>query len=425
MENVKLSEGFGIELDRPAHSLSSVEFCSSDREQVLKKVENALGTFENAKAVPPDDTTPLADFDLSDDELLTLLDSISKPGPLKKRKRKSTGRASVTEFSQISWCELQHYYQGIFGKPIPTESMLNGVERHYELEQEVHTLVKVKTKTKLDSWGLKLYDALSRIHTFKKKGVAREVRVFGFLKLKGHHSMVLTMGIIDLLQRKDGTAEHSGCEAIRLVDNKTRIGKSLPSEKQSKSQKLQMMLYKKMLDDLISCGKKAAVSLKELPATYENIASSLRETELPADEFFDALGVDYNGSFSDVFLDQLSNLKAHRLIRSSKRKAPITILEIFRALLLSLSNLPYCSPELTLKYEHQKSQSFIGEVNFSYDPTGLDEHIQKSLEYLLNTREPKGVTDVEEAGYKCGNCSFAENCDWREAMAEHYSRPKQ
>lgn len=184
-----------------------------------------------------------------------------------------------------------------------------------------------------------------------------------------------------------------------------------------------MMLYKKMLEDLISYGKKAAVLLESLPATIENIRASLFQTDFPVDDFFDLLRIDYKDSFSDEFLRQLSELGVHRLLgKTPLDTTPITILDIFKGLLLSLSRLPSCSPDLTLRYEHQKTKNNIGEVKFSYDAALLNENIQTSLEYLFEVRQPTGVTDIEEASYKCGNCRFAENCDWRESMAQLHSK---
>ncbi|KAK3206052.1 hypothetical protein Dsin_020098 [Dipteronia sinensis] len=60
------------------------------------------------------------------------------------------------------------------------------------------------------------------------------------------------------------------------------------------------------------------------------------------------------------------------------------------------------------RYEFQKDQSLLGEVEFAYDHDWLKSRIQGCLEFWKGEREASYIPDEER--WKCKYCQFASVC---------------
>ncbi|WVQ82509.1 hypothetical protein IAT38_004638 [Cryptococcus sp. DSM 104549] len=174
--------------------------------------------------------------------------------------------------------------------------MRRGEKIHKRLERQIHGEgIKVVTKTREDVWGLRLLNMLSGFEALLTIGKCREMPVAGFV------NGVLVMGIIDEITRqplnpvpakpstrskkdtlKDPnqtpltaffapttpttprrrpappppaptapTASRERTHKLAISDSKTRTVPSIPKEEDSISGRLQVMLYKEILDSIL------------------------------------------------------------------------------------------------------------------------------------------------------------------------------
>lgn len=76
------------------------------------------------------------------------------------------------------------------------------------------------------------------------------------------------------------------------------------------------------------------------------------------------------------------------------------------------SVLEYCCQD--------KASEVFAETSVDFDETWLLEKVESLEKFWLGERFAQGV-DIEEA-WKCSNCCFADNCDWRKAKSEELLR---
>ncbi|KAI5118385.1 hypothetical protein M0805_005847 [Coniferiporia weirii] len=178
------------------------------------------------------------------------------------------------------------------------KTLAKGKKVHRALEKEVHKKeLIIETMSVEESWALRLLDTLSRLETLKEKHVCREIPVWGVI-----HNEAIS-GVIDellLTQRKpvpesreqipagssstspitkkrrlDWQAEPDALPVskdkasppptemprpvfgetsttIRILDNKTRKSRGLPSHNDTLPSRLQLMLYWRLLRQVLS-----------------------------------------------------------------------------------------------------------------------------------------------------------------------------
>ncbi|KAJ1302641.1 hypothetical protein OPQ81_002958 [Rhizoctonia solani] len=201
--------------------------------------------------------------------------------------RASRNSLSVSDLVGPVWCEVQFDY-GLRGKrhlppslrPKVLESrsgkkiqvqrevavkndrvLKKGTAVHKKLEREIRPIeVEITPKTPEDTWGLKLLNMISNIRILIDEGCCREMPVMGFVH--GH----FVTGIIDEILRtpevsqlaasKESSSQKlpssSGSkDIIQILDNKTRGTNSLPRSRDTLQSRLQLMLYRRLLDKLL------------------------------------------------------------------------------------------------------------------------------------------------------------------------------
>lgn len=241
-----------------------------------------------------------------------------------------------------------------YGRRITAE-IKGGRLIHEELEEETNVPVMLQPKSYADAMYKNLYESCVAIDSLKKKGKTREVRVYG--SVSGYK----LVGKIDELQFKDGIAV--------ISEDKTRASPKIPSESQMMTHKIQVLLYRLLLGDLVA-------------GSYTN------------DNFRKAYGISML-RLTDEFKHQLSALD----ISAAQQSVDAVADSYFKAMLsLRLSDT------LRLRYIDQFTGNEIKLYTFQYSNEEVQEIVRYSLKYWNGERESLPVPQQES--WKCNYCVF-------------------
>ncbi|GES88192.1 exonuclease V [Rhizophagus clarus] len=291
----------------------------------------------------------------------------------------------VTDFSSFAWCELQQHYSLIAGGRKETLAMKNGSEIHKNLESQEHVIVQIPTYTREDSWGIKLYNLIFGIDSLFTNYKTRELPIFGFV------SDLFVFGIIDQVEMKPVFDDISGDELLIISDTnisrdeliisdtKTRTKPYIP-KKAPPSVKFQLMLYKKLFDELV-------------------------QGTIDDEKIFQTLDLNPDLEFSN----ELANI-----IKISCKESEIKELNLrnlMKVVINRFRKVWKTSNVLEVNYKLQKDESDLGSIYFDYNENQLENYLKKTIKYWKGDRKPEGVP-IEDA-WKCQNCDFADNCEWR------------
>ena len=220
---------------------------------------------------------------------------------------------------------------------------------------EVQEYVDVDATCEEDFFAIKCLNLLDAIHGFLElKIIRREVPIFGFI----HNTFF--MGTIDELRVDPDTME------IEQVELKTRSRQRIPPDSLLDTHKLQVMMYKKLFDDLVmNRVKKQDVANCVKVDLHKRLGSAfLRAARFP-------------GVFTlDNLLDKLFDLF----------QSMTTIHRSF------------------IDYTYQKDKETFAIHEVVYDSDWLHDTVKHLLTYWYGHREPLGV-DIEDL-WKCGWCEF-------------------
>ncbi|KAG2624328.1 exonuclease V, chloroplastic-like [Panicum virgatum] len=270
---------------------------------------------------------------------------------------------AITDITATEWCEKQMEFVLEHGKPERTEAMKAGSERHAQLEQEVVERVEVAIRSAEELWAVKFINFIVGTNQLMFEGITREIPVIGLVEGSW------MIGIIDEIRMPiDGIS----FQPI-LVDTKTRVRPTIPSEAQKRNGRLQLMCYKYLWDSLIA-------------------------EKFPAENFFSYFDLDPNYLLSDDIKQYISSL-------GFDAKTFEDVLKYFKA---TCHTLPQSGESLLLRYELQSDHSLLEEYQFTYDARWFKDQIQEVLSFWQGSREPKFVT--EEERWKCSFCKFASKC---------------
>ncbi|XP_043708266.1 exonuclease V, chloroplastic-like [Telopea speciosissima] len=284
------------------------------------------------------------------------------PQSLLDRFRRRKGLA-ITDLTASEWCEKQMEFSLLYGKPRRTKAMKAGSDRHAKLEEEVIKKVKVRVKAVEDAWGLKLMNFIVGSNQLLFEGLTRELPLVGLV------DGVWMVGVIDEI-RMPLTEE---IRTPSLVDTKTRVQASLPSEPQRRNGRLQLMCYKYLWDNIVA-------------------------DSFPSDHFFDFFG-----------LNPLHVLSEDIIEHAASSGFPVKTLEdLVTCFRNACCLMPSAHDQLLLRYELQEDHSLLGEDKFAYDSDWLKSQIQCCLEFWMGNREARYVPTEER--WKCRYCKFASVC---------------
>lgn len=197
------------------------------------------------------------------------------------------------------------------------------------------------------------------------KLVNREVPIFGLYR------EIFFMGKIDELRMDAETRE------ITLEEYKTRSSPRPPGKAQRATHNLQVMLYKRFFDDIVSGNE----SVREVTICQKLCLDAERE-----------FGQDLRRHLKD------SGEKSTRLR------------ELFSRLREAAENVPGIS-KLAIDYANQEDGKSFANEAVAYNMDWLEASMKRFLPYWTGERPPVGV-EIEEA-WKCERCDYADGCEWR------------
>lgn len=337
---------------------------------------------------------------------------------------------SVTDLVSPSWCEYAYLYNILAQSHLPLqqrpqsittpqgnvltpswaqlqareEVLARGVAVHDAIEREIQPVaLTFRLAAPADEWALSLLQFAAGLYVARTRGCAREVPVVGYV----HGRMV--RGIVDELR-------HDGC-TLTLSDTKTRRSSRLPPEMDQLQARLQVMLYKRLVDGLCR-------GLTESETEHMDPYAEPTSVET----LCDTLQLDIDAPLSDVFQEDVATM-----VRTTP--TPWTTLDIRALSLRSVQALARkalgpslkrsIARQLELVYVRRQSAKPLGVVRFHAEPKILQDYLARVFLLLQGTRTPEGV--AVHATRRCDSCAWREGCEWREAQAaaalpERYQR---
>ncbi|GJD00668.1 defects in morphology protein 1 [Colletotrichum higginsianum] len=359
---------------------------------------------------------------------------------------------TVTDLNSGAWCELQYFYTLTrlpHGRKTRTAAMKQGTKVHQDLEDQVHTTVRVEIASKEDGFGLRIWNLIQGLRTLRDTGMTRELEVWGFVD--GN----LVNGVIDGLSFENPDPEFTeqlsqGTEPQR----QSSITAYFPSNKPANVPQV-------YLTDVKTRGSMKAPNSPALlrPAKvqlflYQRFLSEMAADKLDYLRIFRRYGLDPDAPFSDSFIAQIGSLHDELFDvdmspdgdyippssvstngeteffeeSSNQTRASTpdfvkyrTLRELLPLLKAELRDtLPHGAQSvgrlLAVEYRYRGDGSLIDSLVFPMDERALDLYLGSTMEWWRADREPRGV-QIEEA-YKCRMCEFAGDCTWRSAMDE-------
>ncbi|HVC58268.1 MAG TPA: PD-(D/E)XK nuclease family protein [Candidatus Acidoferrales bacterium] len=261
----------------------------------------------------------------------------------------------VSDISAQYWCERQMELNYIHGPKI-TKEIQKGSKIHEELEGETNVPIMLQPRSYADSLYKALYTSHQAVATLKAKGVTREVQLYGSL---GGYKVV---GKIDQLQNENGETA--------ILEDKTRGNDTMPSDAQVLTHRVQVMIYKKMLDDVTS----GDYNVKNFVAGYRTAALKM----------------------TDEFVRQLNAAEIERNLQDIG-----TIAQVFFDDMRTLNKI---SNTLYIRYLNQFTKTEIKLEKLSYDGKEAQGIITHVLKYWNGERKSLPVPESEK--WKCRWCAF-------------------
>jgi len=262
---------------------------------------------------------------------------------------------SATDIASQFWCEKQMELNYLYGKRY-TKEMAKGTKIHEELQAETYVPLTVEPINYTDFLYKELYENYLALKGLKQKGVGREIRIFGSIngfKINGK---------IDELKLVNGK--------VVVIEVKTRETRYAINEAVVKPHRVQAMLYKHMLNEIVSRSY-----------THENFENAYLKGLKP---------------LSERFLDQLKALGIESNL--------LSIESIYKKMFDEIYTLPPISDEFELHYIDRFTGEEVQRMKFKYN----DEELKKILIYAMKywNGEVKARPVSEEEKWKCRFCRF-------------------
>ncbi|PVH94249.1 hypothetical protein DM02DRAFT_539876 [Periconia macrospinosa] len=392
-----------------------------------------------AFSVPKEDSLPIENGVLSERTMPTKDDSRT---PLQRFRARRP--LSVTDLISPAWCELQYWYTLTkYGRKPPTRAMKAGTKIHHALEEEVHTIVPVQVNTKEDRFGLRIWNTIQGLRCLRDAGLTRELEVWGIIEGQVINGVIdelsftcpdreledkidlsktaknggtLPLGQLNIEQAfskaSTNASQHDNSDAwignlepdrrIYITDVKTRGVRTIPKGASLRPTRMQLMLYRKLLESL---------SLNTVDAETVLRRYHLSPLQPFSDSFMMGVG-DHGDTENDQRDLDPSNISDREEIRSHPNLLSLWSLMIheFQQIATSFSDI------LRVEFRYSKTSHVIGSEFIVYDPEVVDAYSEDEIKWWEGNREAKGV-EIEEA-FKCRICDFAEVCTWRKAKIE-------
>ena len=264
----------------------------------------------------------------------------------------------VSDMSSQYWCEKQMELRYRFGEKI-TKEIKKGKAIHEALEDEVNVPVMLEPRNYSDFMYKSLYTSWLSLSSLMEKKRGREIQIYG--SINGYK----LVGRIDQLQMEDGK--------VVLLDDKTTANPKKPSDSQLNSNRVQLMVYRKMLDDICS--------------------GSYAESN-----FVMSYGID-RLVMSNEFLMQLRAIGVPEELHSFSAMTD--------AFFLKYRSIGSLSNTVKIRYIDQSTRDEIDTYRFEYSDEAAQEIITHILKYWNKERAANPVPESEK--WKCNRCAFFGN----------------
>ncbi|MDE1855924.1 MAG: hypothetical protein KGH49_01680 [Candidatus Micrarchaeota archaeon] len=272
----------------------------------------------------------------------------------------------ATDIASQQWCELQMELNYVHGREPANKAMAAGTVVHKKLQAEVYTTISVEPQGYADFLYKEAYENYLSLRSLNEKGIGREIKVYG--SISGYK----VSGKIDELKKNDGK--------VMIVETKTKSlnGKLVEknegikeiSEATMRTHKMQIMLYKKLLDDL-----------KSKNYTYQN--------------FYNSYGIK-RMALSEKFVAQLDLLDIDKSLR--------TFDSLYGAMYQQIYAMPDISNSLRLSYVDRYTGKEFASVDIDYNKDSFDKSLEDAMVYWTGGRSARPV-EKDEA-WKCNFCRF-------------------
>ncbi|ORY23370.1 exonuclease V [Naematelia encephala] len=293
------------------------------------------------------------------------------------------GFLSVSDLVGTVWCEVQYDYRlrtlpylpaaqrpekitSTKGVEIKVDKikvedkekvLKRGQKIHKRLEREIHPEeIIVRAVSREDVWGLRFLNMLSALEALLTLGKCRELPVVGFVK------GILVMGIIDEITREpimdktkpctrsdtlstqqtqltsffrpSPTKKHTTPPKISnrthklyISDSKTRASGVLPRDTDTLAGRLQVMLYKELLDAMLIAPTSSSISTSTSTSTTStfNTSTSTTSTSTTSTSTFESStanvlpsrsGFSWSSLFAHLELDASEPFSEHFVVQS-------------------------------------------------------------------------------------------------------------
>ncbi|KAJ3492986.1 hypothetical protein NLG97_g5021 [Lecanicillium saksenae] len=366
--------------------------------------------------------------------------------PLQKFRSYPRRPLTVSDLTSGAWCELQYWYtlsRLPGGRRTRTAAMKQGSKLHQKLEDEVHTTVQVDILSRVDGFGLKLWNLIQGLRTLRETGLTRELEVWGILD--GN----LVNGIIDSLSHDNPNPEFEFELSQEAEEKKPQQSKLTDF---FASTKLKPAVKNPEGPKVYLADVKTRGSLKQVPNSmlrpakiqlllYHRFLSEIAAGKLDYYKVFRRYGLDPDEPFSDTFIAQMASLH-DEMFDETPRSSWQTVEEgveptssaitqtdgalqykSLRELLVLVGHeVSLAFPEgagsmgcmLRVQYIYREDGREIGHHDFPVSRSVLNEYLGVYMAWWRGERRASGVS-IEEA-FKCRTCEFADVCTWRETM---------
>ena len=264
----------------------------------------------------------------------------------------------VTDIASQYWCEKQMELNYLYGKQY-TKAMAEGTKQHEELQAEVYVPLEIEPITYSDFFYKAGYENYMALKSLKKSGIGREIRIYG--SINGYK----LNGKIDELRLKE--------DEVFVIETKTKASSKELTEPMTRPHKIQVLLYKKMLEDI-----------KEGSYSYDNFYTTYIKGMKPISEKFvseaEALGIE---------------------------KSLLSLEKVYKLMFDEIKSLPRISNTVRVRYIDRFTGRESSTISFSYSKEEVEKLLIYAMGYWNGEREAQPVS--KEEAWKCRFCRFYGN----------------
>ncbi|MEM3839176.1 MAG: hypothetical protein QXF01_01200 [Candidatus Micrarchaeaceae archaeon] len=265
---------------------------------------------------------------------------------------------TATDIASQFWCEKQMELNYIC-KPTPTKAMEKGAKMHEQWQAKVYVPLAVETRSYFDFLYKCAYENFMNLQRLKRESIGREIMLYG--SMNGYKFS----GKVDELRLQDGK--------VVIAEDKTVYKADGIDEAHSRPHIVQIMLYRKMLEDL-----------RNKSYSYENFANVYKIRGAKLSEEF-----------------------AKGLREIGLKEEYLSIENMFVKMFGELQSMPELSDYLEIRYTDRKSGQSVKEIIVKYEADKITNDISYAMAYWRGEREASPVTEAEK--WKCNSCKFFGN----------------